>query len=156
MFVFLKKGCTFAPDFKNQLIMKNIKSIVPFLSLVVLSFSFVSCEKEKIAPVVNHNHPAKTVSVEYRITSLTGDITVNYLAPCQGLTGLNPVETQINKTTHTITFDCYTGTFLSIEAWNNDYSKNEIILEIFVDGEIFQTGTLNHNLNKAVASGTYY
>jgi hypothetical protein len=126
--------------------MKNILALVLFISA---SF-FVSCSKEEIpAPAV----PSAThqVQVEYRVTSVSGHFTVEYMAK-EGNVMVSKTET-IDRTNFSTAFTCNSGEMLSIKAWNTTPTAKEVKVEIYVDGILFKEGSANTPGATAAAEG---
>lgn len=139
---------------KNQIMIKNV-----FFALTILTaLTFMtSCEKE-VAPVNNTNPVGSTtvreIKVDYAIHSVTGNIEV--VALVQETDGLVEKTFVVNRLNETITFYCKSGQLLSVKARNINPSHDEVLVSIFVDGNLFRSGSANSAMTWAVASGTPY
>lgn len=134
--------------------MKNLFfSILAISSLLFMS----SCEKE-VAPVNNANPVGSTtvreIKVDYAIQSVTGHVEV--VALVQDVDGLVEKTFEVNRLNETITFYCKSGQLLSVKARNINPSHDEVLVSVFVDGNLFRSGSANSAMTWAVASGTPY
>lgn len=121
---------------------------------VITSFVLTSCQKENVAPntnpAVQHN-----VNVEYRVYCESANITLEMLAPKSGVNGLQSQTVTVNRNDYSFTFSTPNNTFLSLKAWNTNPSFKEITVEIYVNGTLYKSGTLDHSTSTASASGTF-
>ena len=128
-----------------------MKKTALFLALSVLFLA--SCTKEKKNPSNNNGSSTqRDINVEYRITSASGDLTVDYTAPnTSGVMITN--NTVVNKTYVTIPFSAKSQNVFTINAKNANMSFQSITVDIYVDGQLFQSGSLDHATLTASASG---
>lgn len=129
-----------------------------FFSILAISsiFMMTSCEKE-VTPVNNTNPVGSTtireVKVDYAIHSTTGQVEV--LAYVLNEDGeLVEKSFEVNRLSETITFYCKSGQLLSVKARNINPSHDEVLVSIFIDGNLFRSGSANAAMSWAVASGT--
>ena len=126
-----------------------MKKTAIFLALTMIVLS--SCTKKKVTPTTGTT-VARTIAVEYRITSTSADVNVEYIAP--NTTGVLIMTTaHITRPTETISFTSTSRNTFTINAKNANMSTQDITVEIFVDGALFKSGSLNHKTLTASASG---
>ena len=125
------------------------------LTLVLGSFAllFASCSKQPVQNPGTGNNTQHEVNIEYRITNISGNVSIEYIAPLQGAGVLGTCTAVINKTYETISFTAKNGQVYSIEARNTNPSTQDITVDIYVDGQLFKSGSLNHTTMTASASG---
>lgn len=129
-----------------------MKRIFPFL-LLFLSLAFVACEKQEL-PAPNTNNTTVPVSVEYRITAVSGHMNIQYQAPDAN----GNMETKINtidRTNFSFKFDMTPGKSLKVSASNAIPSGDEVHAAIYVNGQLFREGFANAPGTTAVAEGQY-
>ena len=128
-----------------------MKKTALFLALSVLFLA--SCTKEKKNPANNNGSSTqRDINVEYRITSVSADLTVDYTAPnASGVMVTN--YTVVNKAYVTIPFAAKSLNVFTINAKNANMSFQNITVDIYVDGQLFQSGSLHHATLTASASG---
>lgn len=117
---------------------------------MLASFFFASCEK-KANDIKPCTSTSKDVTIEYRITDESSNVQVELIAPdaAQHLTTLTQT---INKTYTAIQFVAKNHNTFSIKAWNTDPSWKNINVDIYVDGRLVKSGTLDHTTATASAS----
>ncbi|HEU4718741.1 MAG TPA: hypothetical protein VFU15_12945 [Bacteroidia bacterium] len=125
------------------------KVLAAFTVIALIAFS--SCRKDELpAPA-----PAASVdiNVEYRITSESGHVTGSYLAPENGVM----VEKQfaIDRTNFSFPFQWKSGQKLMIKASNALSSGKEVKVDIYVNSQLFRSGSANAPGTVAVAEGSY-
>lgn len=132
--------------------MKKILLSVPFLFVLIVAVGLTSCsrKKDEVPQVTITN-----INVEYRITSASGKVTARFLAPQTNSGTLVEKEQEFNKSVCSISFTTNSGNFLSIEAWNTLHTRDEIVLEIFANGNLIAQGSMNQTSGVAKASGFY-
>ena len=125
------------------------------LTLALGSFAllFASCSKQPVTNPATGNNTQHDVNIEYRITDISGNVSVEYIAPQQGTNALITQTAVINKTYETISFTAKNEQVFSIEAKNTNPSTQDITVDIYVDGQLFKSGSLNHTTMTASASG---
>ena len=129
-----------------------MKKTALFLALSVIFLA--SCTKEKSSPSTTTGGTVaqRTINVEYRITSVSGDLTVDYTAPnTSGVMVTN--YTTVSKTYVTIPFSGKSQNVFTINAKNANMSLQNITVDIYVDGQLFKSGSLDHATLTASASG---
>ena len=129
---------------------KVLLSIVVFFVLLVLAAGFTSCSKE--APAVKaQSITNRPVMLEYRITNESGNVGIRYTTYENGVKTV--VESEVNRMDESIFLEYPHNATSTIESWNMDGLHNEIILEIFVEGQVIASGSLNYNTNSSKAEG---
>lgn len=133
--------------------MKNI-----FLSFVVIvSVLAVSCKKEDAPKPLNVQIPAPkpvSINVEYRITDESGNVETNYMFPnAEGK--LETKNELISRTEYSVSFTTTKGSFLSVEAFNENPARKSVHVQILVDGTLFMEASSSSPSQKAIASGNY-
>lgn len=128
------------------------KSIVLILSLGLILLS--SCEKE-VTPVnpTNTTPPAvRNISVDYSISAVSGDMKIVALVPdANGV--LVETTLNINRQSHTIHFETKSQQELILKAINTNPSHDEVMVTIYVDGNIFRSNSTTAANGWAVAKG---
>jgi hypothetical protein len=123
--------------------------------LAFTSFFFASCTKNQSAD--NGSHTSTTVqrdiNVEYRITNVSANVSIEYIAPANGTANLTTQTMVISKTYSAIQFASKSNNFFSIAAKNMNMSTQDITVDIYVDGVLFKSGSLDHLTMTALASG---
>ncbi len=132
---------------------KVLLSIVVFFVLLVLAAGFTSCSKNAPTPKVESitNRP---VMLEYRINNVSANVTYRYTTIENGVQVT--VEKQLLRTEESIFVEFPHNKTATIEAWNSDGLRTEIILEIFVEGQVIASGSLNHTSGISKAEGLVY
>ncbi|MEW6468416.1 MAG: hypothetical protein AB1458_05795 [Bacteroidota bacterium] len=131
--------------------MKKLAFLLGIASVVLFS----ACEKEEIQPCIPAQAAAQDITVEYRVNNTSSDVQVELLVPNQGGTGLESKTLQVNRTDYSFQFAWKSNSLLSVKAWNSNPSWKDITVEIYVNGDLFQSGTLDHTTAVASASGTF-
>ena len=126
-----------------------------FTLSVITAFVLTSCKKEVITPGNTNPVAPQTISVEYRVYNETANITLEMLAPKSGMNGLQTQTVTVNRNDYSFSFSTPNNTFLSLKAWNTNPSTKDITVEIYVNGNLFKSGTLDHTSATASASGTF-
>jgi hypothetical protein len=120
----------------------------------ILAVVFVSCTKKEAngpsAPVVSTQ---RAIQVEYRITDVSGNVSITYIAPQSGSNTLTTQTAVISKTYSVISFSSKSNNFFSISARNVNVSTQDVTVDIYVDGVLFKSGSLDHATMTASASG---
>ncbi|HTF03738.1 MAG TPA: hypothetical protein VK826_06915 [Bacteroidia bacterium] len=125
--------------------MKTIFRILPLVSAILL----FSCSKEELpatTPVGN-----STVHVEYRVSAISGDMTVYQLVPALGTSVEEKHE--INRSTYTYSFDVTSGTLVRLNASNTNLGPEEVIAEIYVNDVLLTSASANAPGAQAIAEG---
>ncbi len=125
--------------------MKSIFRILPLVSAILL----FSCAKEEVAPSTPGN--TSTVHVEYRVTAVSGHMTVYQLVPSQGASIEEKVEA--DRMTYSYEFDVYSGTAVRLNASNTNPGPEEVIAEIYVNDVLLVTASANAPGAHALAEG---
>ena len=126
-----------------------------FALSVITTFVFTSCQKEAVNPGNTNATAPHTISVEYRVHNETANVTLEMLAPKSGINSLQTQTVTVNHNDYSLTFSTPNNTFLSLKAWNTNPSTKDITVEIYVNGNLFKSGTLDHTTASASVSGTY-
>jgi hypothetical protein len=118
--------------------------------IMLAAFSFASCEKETNDDHLNSN-ASTDVTIEYRITDESSNIQVEMIAP-DAAQHLTTVKQTITKTYTSVQFVAKNHNTFSIKAWNTDPSWKNINVDIYVNGHLVRSGTLDHATATASAS----
>jgi hypothetical protein len=133
--------------------MKTITKNLLIVSVLVLGFT--SCRKEPTTqPQSSSNYQVRDINVEYRIYCESAAIDVKYFAPVNGI--MQEVTESVNRNEHSIIFSGKSATYYSVEAWNQNPDGRSIVLDIYVDGQLFKTGSADHHPQVAKAEGIPY
>lgn len=133
--------------------MKNIISLALILSIV----SFGSCKKKtNVAPEASSTtttaNPDK-ITVQYRVSSTSAQVNVQYVTVEDGVA--KTVTTKVKRYTFSYSFEWTKKQKLSISAYNTTPSSKEVVVEIYVNGELFKSGQANAPGAVAAAEGTF-
>lgn len=134
-----------------------MKKLTTLLALILTVLSFSSCEKKSVQPepstTTTNITPQESISVQYRVSSASGSFDVEFITVDDGEVKTNLVEVKKMSFTHSFTWT--TKQKLSIKASNVSPSSKELLVEIYVDGVLFKSGSANAPGAVAVAEGTY-
>lgn len=135
---------------------KVLVSILLFFVLLVLAAGFTSCEKKAPAPVNPSNATVNTTpaQVKYKITAEGSNLTVRYTAFENGM--MTTVEKFILRSEDKIELEIPRNNQVSFEAWNTDGDRKDITIEIYSDGVVLTSASLNYNTGIATASAYIY
>lgn len=146
---------TFALEFINQT--KNeMKKLTTLVALILTVLSFSSCEKKTVQPTSTttaSSTPNESINVQYRVTSASGNFEVEYVSVDDD--EVKTVSVEVKKMSFTHSFTWTTKQNLSIKASNVSPSSKELLVEIYVDGVLFKSGSANAPGAVAVAEGVY-
>jgi len=127
------------------------------LALILTVLSFFSCKKETTQPVVSTSTATvkapESINVQYRVSSASGNFNVEYVSLEDEKIVTTSVE--VKKMSFTYSFGWTTKQNLSIKAFNSTPSSKEVLVEIFVDGVLFKSGSANAAGASAIAEGVY-
>ena len=126
-----------------------------FLLAIGSSVALTSCQKEVIQPANPNPIVAQDINVEYRVYCESANVTLEILTPKQGQTNLETETVNINRNDYSFSFTTQNNTFLSMKAWNTNPGMKEITVEIYVNGNLFKSATLDHTTSTASVSGTF-
>ncbi|HEY6162902.1 MAG TPA: hypothetical protein VI112_16855 [Bacteroidia bacterium] len=127
------------------------KATVFFASIALL---FTACTKQNMCGNGTGSNPSpRDIQVEYRITDASANVEIEYSFPKVGTQTLFTQKEVINKTYKSIAFTFKSNNFYSITARNVDPSTSNITVDIYIDGQLFKTGSLDHVTLTASASG---
>ena len=118
-----------------------------------ISIIFASCTKQPVLNPATGTSSQHDVNIEYRITDQSGSVSIEYIAPVTGTTSLALKSEIVNKTYATISFTAKNFNTYSISAKNVDVNAQDITDDIYVDGVLFKSGSLDHTTLTASASG---
>ena len=124
-----------------------MKKILALLAIVSTVF-FASCQKNEVP-----GSGALPINVEYRISSVSGHVTVDYLSPVNNQ--MSETKQDVDRTNLSVTFSSTSGTFLQVKAYNQVPSHNQVTVEIYVNGVLFQSGQTDVPGGVADAEGKY-
>jgi hypothetical protein len=125
---------------------KLILRILPLFVAVLL----FSCGKEDVTPGAS---PSMPLQVEYRVSASSGNVTVYQDVPVAGQSGLSEEKVTVNRMTYSYTFEVANGTTLNLRATNTNPSADEVISEIYVNGNLLTSASANSPGAYATASG---
>lgn len=127
------------------------------LALILTVLSFFSCKKETAQPVVSTSTANETapesINVQYRVSSASGNFNVEYISLEDG--NIITTSVDVKKMAFSYSFNWTTKQKLSIKAFNSTPSSKELLVEIYVDGILFKSGSANAPGASAVAEGFY-
>lgn len=126
-----------------------MKKILASLAIVSTVF-FASCQKNEVPGTTGSATP---ISVEYRVTSVSGHVTVDYLSPVNNQ--MSETKQTVDRTNFSVTFNSAAGTFLQLKAYNAIPSHDQVTVEIYVNGVLYQTGQTDTPGGVADAEGKY-
>jgi hypothetical protein len=135
-----------------------MKKIITLTFLIAI-LSLTSCKKKASEPsptATSSNElvvPDESISVQYRVTSASGHFNVEYTA-LDGNT-ITVFKDEISKSTFTYSFYWVKDKNLRIKAYNITPSTKKIIVEIYVNGVLFKSGSANQMDQVALAEGVY-
>jgi hypothetical protein len=136
--------------------MKNIIT----LALLLTILSFGSCKKKTTAPestttatTTTPTAETKTINVQYRVSASSGQMTVEYTFNDAG--EVKTIKSNVNRLTFSYSFEWSKGQKLSLSAYNTVASGKEVLVEIYVDGVLFKSGSANAPNAVAAAEGVY-
>ncbi len=126
--------------------MKSIFRILPFFAAILL----FSCSKETITPT---GPITSTVQVEYRVSAVSGDITIYQDVLVSGQSTLTEEKVVVNRMTYTYTFTVVSGTEVKLRATNTNPGPDEVISEIYVNGTLLVSASASAPGAYATVSG---
>jgi hypothetical protein len=132
-----------------------MKSKLFIVAVSILITVTTSCKKEQTTPTNNNPAIVADINVEYKITNQSSNVVIEYLAPVQGLQGLQTLTDTISKTFKSYIFTVNENELLSVKSWNNNPSWNTVTVDIYVNGSLFKTGTNSNTNNVAKAEGIF-
>ncbi len=121
---------------------------------VLTSVLAVSCKKgDEAKPTTTPAAPV-TIDVEYRISSASGQVGVDYVAPdANGV--LETKHIDVNRTSQTISFNHRSGYLFSVTAYNQTPSHDVVQVQLFVNGEMKAEASTTTPGQSAVAKGNF-
>ncbi len=127
------------------------------LALILTIISFSSCKKKAVEPVapVTTTTPIteESINVQYRVSSESGNFKVEYISLEDNKVVTTSVE--VKKIAFAYSFYWTKKQNLSIKAYNVTPSGKEVLVEIYVNGVFFKSGSANAPGATAVAEGVY-
>lgn len=132
--------------------MKRILAAVLFFTVIT---GFTACQKEEIpAPAGTTSTPAADMQVEYKIRGNSGSLDIEYIrADATGLPAT--VKETISRNETSVTFTWKSGNYLFVKASNTTPSHDEVIVELYVNGELKKAASANNPGATAVAEGRW-
>lgn len=127
--------------------MKSVFRILPLAITLVL----FSCEKEEVTPITPGGNTS-TVHVEYRVLAVSGNVTVYQDVPVTGQNTLGEEKVDVHRAEYSFAFDVTSGTTVNIKAANANPGPEEVIAEIYVNGQLVASGSANSPGAYATAS----
>lgn len=111
-----------------------------FASLLILALTITSCQKET-TPAVIAAAQVKTYQIEMVVYAMSSDVTIKYTQPDGEKL---PIVTVTSKRkVNRFEFEAKSKMNLTIEAFNTNPAKDEIIIELFVDGKFTKSTSVN-------------
>ena len=132
--------------------MKNISVCVALL----ISVLTISCSKENEVKPQTAPAAAATIAIEYRISNVSGQVGVDYIAP-NANGELETMHMDVNRTEQSISFN-YTSTTVngySVSAHNLMPSNDVVQVQIFVNGVMKAEHSVTAPGQSAVAKGNF-
>ncbi|HWY11464.1 MAG TPA: hypothetical protein VN026_09070 [Bacteroidia bacterium] len=127
------------------------------LALVLTIISFSSCKKktpDPVAPITTTTPITdESINVQYRVSSESGNFKVEYVSLEDNKVVTTDVE--VKKIAFAYSFYWTKKQNLSIKAYNVTPSGKEVLVEIYVNGVLFQSGSANAPGATAIAEGVY-
>ncbi len=132
--------------------MKNLFVCVALLTSVLM----VSCSKENEVKPQTAAATATAITIEYKISNLSGQVGVDYIAPnASGV--LETMHADVNRTEESISFS-YTSTTInaySVTAYNLMPSTDVVQVQLFVNGVLKAEHSVTAPGQSAVAKGNF-
>ena len=133
-----------------------MKKII-LLALILTVLSFASCKKESAEPVapVTTSTPITTesINVQYRVSSASANFYVEYTSIEDNKEVSTTIE--IKKIAFAYSFYGNRKQKLSVKAYNVTPSGKEVLVDIYVNGVLFKSGSANSPGGIAIAEGVY-
>ena len=133
-----------------------MKKIIAF-SLILTIFSLFSCNKKNnnVAPETTTTTEATDapINIQYRVTAASSNFNVEYTYLDDDKVTTKTIS--VKKMNFTYSFGWTTNKTLSIKASNESPSGKEVLVEIYVNGELFKSGLANTPGGVAHAEGIY-
>ena len=127
------------------------------LALILTVLSFTSCKKktaEPIAPLTTTTPiTEESIKVQYRVSAASGDFIVEYTSLEDNKVVTTTVE--VKKIAFAYSFYWTKNQNLHVKAYNVTPSGKEVLVEIYVNGEPFKSGSANAPGAIAVADGVF-
>lgn len=117
--------------------MKSIFRILP----LAITVAFLSCKKEEVTPTTPGG--SSTVHVEYRVSDVSGNVTIYQDVPVSGQNTLSEEKVTCNRMTYSYTFDVVKGNVLKLSATNTNPGPEEVIAEIYVNDQLVGSASAN-------------
>lgn len=127
--------------------MKLLLRILPLFAALFL----LSCTKEEVSPTTPGG--TSTVQVEYRVYAASSDVTIYAFLPSIGVPALSEQKINVNRMNYSKVFNVTSGTEVSIRASNRNPGAEEVIAEIYVNGQLLVSASANAPGHTAVAAG---
>jgi hypothetical protein len=133
-----------------------MKKIIAF-SLILTILSLFSCNKKNNNVAPANNTPAGTtdspINIQYRVTAASGNFNVTYT--CLEDDKVVTKTMSVKKINFTYSFGWTTNKTLGIKASNESPSAKEVLVEIYVNGNLFKSASANTPGGVAIAEGIY-
>lgn len=130
--------------------MKFIFRILP----LVITVALFSCKKEEVSPSTPGS--SSPVHVEYRVSAVSGNVTIYQDVPMSGQNTLHQEKVTCNRPTYSYTFDVSTGKVLKLSASNTNPGPEEVIAEIYVNNRLVGSASANAPGADAVVTVSSY
>lgn len=132
--------------------MKNLFVCVALL----ISVLTVSCSKENEVKPQSAPVTPTTITIEYRIQNISGQVAVDYIAPNPNSGVLELTHAEINRTEKSISFTHESGyNKYSISASNVNPSHDVVQVQIYVNGVLEVENSTTNPSQNAFAEGNF-
>lgn len=132
--------------------MKRILTATLFLAVTA---GFTACSKEELpAPATSTPVPATAIQVEYKIRGFSGSIDIEYIKADANGMPVTVKETS-NRNEINVPFSWKSGSYLFVKASNAVPSHDEVIVELYVNGELKKSASANNPGAVAIAEGRW-
>lgn len=130
--------------------------------LFLLFMAYItSCKKEEVKPIIEETavitpQTPKSITVTYKIYATSGNFNVTYSAPNATGDKLESNTVTINKMQHDVEFVWKTENRFKVQASNVNPSTKEVIVEVYINGILYNTAIANSPNAVAVAEAMVY
>lgn len=118
------------------------------------SVLMVSCSKKEEAKPQNAPAAVTVLNIEYRISSVSGQVGVDYIAP-NASGDLELMHMDVNRTEETISFSYNSGNAFSVSGYNLMPSHDVVQVQIYVNGVLKADASTTNPTQPAVAKGNF-
>ncbi len=132
--------------------MKRIFAATLFFTVTA---GFTACSKEELpAPATTTTVPATAIQVEYKVRGFSGNLSIEYIKA--GANGMPvTVKETSNRNEINVPFSWTSGSYLFVKASNTVPSHDEVVVELYVNGELKKSASANNPGASAIAEGRW-